>query len=196
VEAVKRRAPVLSHEHWHAIVAATRRLPDSADLKKARREVARTLRAYQGFPSRAGLARTRVRWRLHAKRAIKLHEGLISDWRQKRITYDFFWDYALRDLRERAKIVIVEGLDVHLAARKGRRDPPREWLYWRLLSVWTDHLGGKLGASSTESGGPAVRFIRVACALVGVTPSVPTVRAIIKAERLARRGRDISVAPK
>jgi hypothetical protein len=78
-----------------------------------------------------------------------------------------------------------------MLARKGRRDPVRDFLYWRLFQIWTDAFRGKVGASTTATGGPLVRFIRAAAALVGETPSVPAVRAIIKTER-RRRGRDIS----
>jgi hypothetical protein len=189
---VRRRVLVISDEEWGEIIRAASPLTVP---KKTRRELERTLRAYQGFPSRAGLARTRVGWRRINQLTIELDEALTEElrlkrwrsWPQKR------WRsliYAVRDLRQTAE-TIVEGLDMPVAARKGRRDPAREWLYCRLLAIWTD-LGGRLGASTSETGGPAVRFIRAACALVDVKPSVSTVRAIVKVERRARKGRDIS----
>jgi hypothetical protein len=200
---VSPRAPVLSDEQWRTILEAVSPLPDNADLKKARRALEACLRDYRTYRSahpRSKLSERRDTWRRINKLTIALHDALTEEWRHKRWSpkpgiRKRWHDDALRDLRGSAH-AIVESLDRQMRARKGRSDPPREWFYWRLLQIWTDHFGGKLSASSTESGGPLVRFIKAAGALVDVTPSVPTVRAIIKAERRDRTGRDISAPPK
>lgn len=179
----------LSDSDWHAILEEVGPRPKGANPKKARREVERALRAYRGFPTRERLAATRVRWRRYEKLAIDLHEGLLWEWRQKHARYNPFWNDALHDLRSHAKSIIADALGVPIAARKGRSDPPRQWLYGRLVQIWTDDLRGNLSASMTATGGPLVRFFRAVCMLVDVTLRVSAVRAIIKAERRgARRG--------
>ena len=118
-----------------------------------------------------------------------MHEGLLWEWRQKHARYNPFWNDALHDLRSHAKSIIADALGVPIAARKGRSDPPRQWLYGRLVQIWTDDLRGNLSASMTATGGPLVRFFRAVCMFVDVTLRVSAVRAIIKAERRgARRG--------
>jgi hypothetical protein len=176
----------LSDSDWHAILEAVGPLLKGVNPKKARREVERALNAYRGFPTRERLAAARVRWRRYEKLAIDLHEGFRWEWRKKHARYNPFWDDALYDIRSHAKSIIADALGVPLAARKGRSDPPRQWLYGRLFEIWTNDLRGNPSASMTATGGPMVRFIRAVCALVNVTPRVSAVRAIIKKERRVR----------
>ena len=187
---MRRRAPVLSDDDWSVILEEASP-PPGANLKKARRELEACLRDHPRFMSRGDLADLRARWRRIKKAAANLHGLVENEWDQRRWRYNPLVDDGLVSLWQSAE-ALTEGLDMLLLARKGRRDPVRELFYWRVFGIWTDQLDGKLSASSTPTGGPLVRFVRHIGALVGVIPSVSTVRALIKAERRARRGRGIS----
>ena len=72
----------------------------------------------------------------------------------------------------------------------GRQNPHRALLYWGVMRVWTDRLGGEL-RYSTEGPthhGPLIRFF-VACVepiLGEQMPSISTIADIIDRERNAR----------
>jgi len=64
-------------------------------------------------------------------------------------------------------------------AFRGTQDPHREFLYWGVLRVWTDQLGGELKYSMSRKGkpgGPLVRFF-TAC-----------VEPVLKADETPRAG--------
>ena len=73
---------------------------------------------------------------------------------------------------------------MHLRLRKGKLDPGHDWLYLSLLDIWINQFHGELKASTSASGGPCVRFVRTAMALVlppDEVPGVPAVRRIVRA---------------
>jgi hypothetical protein len=78
-------------------------------------------------------------------------------------------------------------------ALRGTKDPRREFLYWGVLGVWTNRLGGKLKCSTAIDGaptGPLVRFF-VACVEPILGPKTPHagIADIVDRERKRRRGR-------
>jgi hypothetical protein len=69
-----------------------------------------------------------------------------------------------------------------------RQNPHREFLYWGVMRVWTDRLGGKLRyANSPEVSGPLVRFF-VACVepILGDETPRAGIADIIERERESR----------
>jgi hypothetical protein len=70
-----------------------------------------------------------------------------------------------------------------------RQNPHREFLFWGVMRVWTDHLGGELRYSMSDGipHGPLVRFMR-ACIEPVLGDATPTVGIadIIERERTAR----------
>jgi hypothetical protein len=70
-----------------------------------------------------------------------------------------------------------------------RQNPHREFLYWGVMRVWTDRLGGKLRYSNSPEGpsGPLVRFF-VACVEPILRKQTPQagIADIIDREREAR----------
>jgi citrate lyase beta subunit len=183
-------------------------LPKNAKLKRARRALAACLCDYRGLRiSRDALRDRQASWRRIDKLAADFHDALIAELLDKRVIRIAEWRHkqkrlriaewshkrvsnSLQHWRETIKAV-VETLDTLMRARKGKLDPERDWLYLSLLGIWTNHFGGKLRTSTTASGGPCVRFVRTAMALVlpaDEVPSTATIRAIIKA---VQRGKGI-----
>jgi hypothetical protein len=78
------------------------------------------------------------------------------------------------------------------AAFRGTQNPYREFLYWGILRVWTDRLGGELKYSMSRKGkpvGPLVRFF-TACVepVLGPDETPRTgIADIIERERESRR---------
>jgi hypothetical protein len=75
-------------------------------------------------------------------------------------------------------------------AFSGTRNPHRTFLYWGVLRVWTDHLGGELRYSRATDGrtsGPLVRFF-TACVepILGVEWPKGGIADIVNRERKAR----------
>ena len=185
------RVPVLTNEKWQAILEAAAPLPKDAKLKSARRALAACLRDYEQLHmSRDELRERQANWRHIDRLFTEFHNALLAELRDKRVIRIAEWSQkrvanSLRHWRENIKAV-VEHHDTHMRARKGKLDPERGWLYQELFDIWTKQFGGKLRASHTATGGPCVRFIRAAMESVlpaDKIPSVPTVRAVVKAYR-------------
>jgi hypothetical protein len=156
-----RRAPAFPDEVWQAIVdAAAPRTPDD----QAHAALNDCIIDYFGLrKDRKTLHRGHDLWSETARLTGELGRKL---WEIKRWTaYDS--ERLRRDMRTVISLQFhaeaqTEGLDVLLRARQGRRDPAREWLWWRLLAIWTDHFGGKVSVTKPRHGvpnGPLVRFI-------------------------------------
>jgi hypothetical protein len=160
-------APVLSDEGWQAFREAVGKLPERADLKEARRRLESCIAEYHGLSlprsKVAKLKGQRERFERYRKTAVELRGALIAErW--------FFFDKGLEALCACLKGA-AEGRGMLARAHKGKSDPAIDWLYWRLFQIWTDHLGGTLGTSKdTKTGGPLIRFICAAFALVGKAP--------------------------
>jgi hypothetical protein len=100
---------------------------------------------------------------------------------------------ALPDLEKLRKRVRawIEGFDMLARSGAGQRDVAKEWLYWRVLGIWTDCFSGKL-VTSTAPGrapyGPLVRFFdAIVRPLLGdKAPGPYAIRSIVKQERRRR----------
>jgi hypothetical protein len=178
----------LSDSDWHAILEAVGPLPKGAKLARARRELAKCLRDYPDLRrNRATLRAALPRWQRIAKLATDLHAMLTEEWQQRRLRYVPMVDDVFKKYLLRLSKPLNENLSVRLSARKGWLDPDRHWLYLSLLDIWVNQLRGELKASSGATGGPCVRFVRAAMALVlpaDEVPRVPAVRRIVR--KLAR----------
>jgi hypothetical protein len=130
-----------------------------------------------------------LRWQRIDELATDLHAMLAEEWRQGRLRYipivdDVFKNYLLRLSKPLSKM-----LPLQLRARKGRLDPDRDWLYLSLLDIWINQFCGHLKASTSVTGGPCVRFVRAAMALVLPPDEVPRVPAVRRIVRALGRGR-------
>ena len=78
-------------------------------------------------------------------------------------------------------------------AHQGQRDPAREWLWRRLLAIWTDHFGGKLSVTKPRHSppkGPLVRFIAAVFERVLDEKISPyTVQGVVDREVERRKGK-------
>lgn len=175
----------LSDSDWQTILGAVGPLLKGARLVPARRELAKCLRDYPDLRrDRAKLRAAMLRWQRIDRLATDLHAMLVEEWQQRRLRYvpivdDMFKKYLLR-----LSGPLSEMLPLQLRARKGRLDPDRDWLYLSLLDIWINQLHGELKASTSATGGPCVRFVRAAMALVlppNQVPRVPAVRRIVRA---------------
>jgi hypothetical protein len=177
----------LSDNDWHTVLKAVGPLPKGAKLGRARRELTKCLRRYPGLRlDRAKLRAALLRWQQIDKLATDLYAMLAEEWRQKRWRYNPLIDDAFKRHLLRSTKVIIHTRAMQSRLRKGKLDPDRDWLYLSLLDIWINQFRGELRASSGATGGPCVRFIRTAMALVipaDEVPSVPTVRRIVRALR-------------
>ena len=97
----------------------------------------------------------------------------------------------------------VEGYSILVKTYAGRQDPAREWLYWRLMGIWTDTFRGELGSSKARGRppyGPLIRFLstvvgfaleiagELASDLGGNPPPADTLRDGIDREKQRRKG--------
>jgi hypothetical protein len=139
-----------------------------------------------------------VAWRDDWRRIRKLADDLgAALFRQKQIGFDVQENIrALAPLRMRAPAV-AKGYAVLARAVKGGVNPAREWLLWRLLQIWTQDFGGKLGVSVPKGGGqprgPLVQFLQETAEIVleDEMPVPAAIRTIVRreAERQARAHR-------
>jgi hypothetical protein len=177
----------LSDSDWHTVLKAVGPLPKGAKLGRARRELTKCLRRYPRLRrDRAKLRAALLRWRQIDKLATDLYAMLAEEWRAKRWRRNPLIDDAFKRYLLRSTKVIIHMLAMQARLRKGKLDPDRDWLYLSLLDIWINQFRGELRASSGPSGGPCVRFIRTAMALVILArevPSAPTVRRIVRALR-------------
>ena len=173
---------VLSDADWQTILDAIGPLPKQAKPVQARRRLARCLRDYRSLRrDRATLHNLVRRWQRIGKLAHALNAALTDEWRHKRWRYNPLIDDALNEhLLPSTKSIIGE-LAMLVRMRKGKLDPAHDWLYETLLlTIWPNYFGGKLRASNTSTGGPCVRFLSAAAALVDVRLSVVTARRIVR----------------
>jgi len=178
---VKRRR--LSDSDWHTILEAVGPLPKGARLARARRELAKCLRDYPGLRRERGTLRAALtRWQRIEKLTNELYAAINEEWRRG-WTYNALIDDAFKIYLLRSTAVWTEHLAMQVRTRKGKLDPDRNRLYLSLLDIWINQFGGKLQASTSGTGGPCVRFVRAAMALLlpaDEVPSVPTVRRIVR----------------
>jgi len=167
--AQKRAAPILTEDHWQAILKAAAPLSAAADTDRARRELESCLRDYAGLcqASEGDLLAARKEWQQIEKLLTDLaHRYYLLKRRTPWTVHDPEWPQrnilALKPLRQQAK-ANVEAYDVRVRARRARRDPARDWLVERLFDIWVDCFGAKLAVTTPPSGGqprgPLIRFI-------------------------------------
>jgi len=181
--------PILTEDHWQAILKAVAPLSAAVDIDRARRDLEDCLRDYAGLRrSPKDLKAARKEWRQIDKQLANLAARYHRLKRQRDLL-------ALEPLQKWAKAVI-EAYDMRLRARQARRDPAREWLFGRLFEIWTNSFGGKLAVTTPPGGGPPrgplVRF--VLAVLTPLTPTLwehdlPTPHAIRKLARQEQRRR-------
>jgi hypothetical protein len=180
----------LSDSDWHTILEAVGPLPKGARLVRARQELAKSLRDYPGLrQDRAKLRAAMLRWQRISELATDLHAMLAEEWRQKRVRYNPFIDDAFKRYLLPSTEVIIETFAMQMRLRKGKLDPGRDRLYLSLLDIWINQFHGKLKASTSATGGPCVRFLRVAMALILPPHQVPRVPAVRRIVRALGRGR-------
>ena len=165
--AQKRAPPILTEDHWQAILKAAAPLSPAADINRARRELEGCLRDYAGLRrSPKDLKAARKDW----QRIDRLLADLAARYQRLERQRDLL---ALEPLQKWAKAV-VEAYDMRVRARQARRDPAGGWLIERLFDIWTDCFGGKLAVTPPPGGGPPrgplVRFIQAV--LAPLTPSL------------------------
>ena len=184
--------PILTEDHWQAILKAVAPLSAAVDIDRARRDLEDCLRDYAGLRREPeDLKAAREEWR----QIDKLLADLAARYHRLKRQRDLL---ALEPLQKWAKAV-VEAYDMRLRARQGRRDPARDWLVERLFDIWVDCFGGKLAVTTPPVGGPPrgplVRFIPAV--LTPLTPALwehdlpspGTIRKLVRQERRRRAGK-------
>jgi hypothetical protein len=186
--AVKERR--LPDSDWEEILEAARPLQKGVSLARAREELAACLSDYPGLQrDRAELRAALRKWKRIEKQVTGAYAMTAGEWRQKRLPYnplvdDAFQRYLLPSIKIRTETFSMQ---IHL--RKGKLDPGHDWLYLSLLDIWINQFHGELKASTSATGGPCVRFVRVAMALVLSPDQVPRVSAVRRIVRSLGRGR-------
>jgi hypothetical protein len=190
---VSRRAPAFSDEVWREIVKAAAPMTPDDQAPAAMDECIHAYFGLQVDPER--LRQSRDRWRKVAKLARELGHELYEVKRRTPWTVPDS-DRPQRDLRAVRSVQYhaesqVEGFEMRLHARQGRRDPSRGWLWGRLFGIWTDHFGGRLTVTVPPGGGALtgalVRFFAVVFdRVLDETVSPHTIRDGIRRERKRR----------
>jgi hypothetical protein len=185
--------PIITEEHWQAILQAAAPLSAAADVERARREMEDCLREFDVLRQPPELVlkskKPKEEWLGVNKLVTKNLSAMRKEWQQidklltnladgyyqlKRKTT---WNVAdpewpqrnllvLKPLRQQAEASIKD-YDARLRARQARRDPARERLFRRLFEIWTDCFHGKLAVSTPAGGsprGPLIRFIHAVLA--------------------------------
>jgi hypothetical protein len=189
-----RRAPAFPDEVWQAIVSgAAPRTPDdqahaalndcihnysmlavgTEELKRARERSSKVAELARELANELYEIKRRTPWTAHDP------------------------ERPLRDLRA-VKLVQLhaeaqtEEYDLLVRAHQGQRDPAREWLWRRLLAIWTDHFDGKLSVTKPRHRpprGPLVRFIAAVFERVLDEKISPyTVQGVVDREVERRKG--------
>jgi hypothetical protein len=184
----------LSDSDWHTILEGVGPLQKGARLARARRELAACLRDYPGLRrDRAKLRAAGAEWQRFDEQATAIHAFLTTKWQQGRMRYVPIVDDVFKKYLLRLSKPLSETLPLKLRARKGRLDPDRDWLYLSLLDIWINQFRGELKASSSATGGPCVRFVRAAMALVLPADEVPRVPAVRRIVRALARGKPLGL---
>jgi len=128
-------------------------------------------------------------WR---KRRKNIVAAMLDNVQATNLSYQYHLDKAL-DFADAA----VAASEMQGHAHKGRKSPERDWLYSRLLNIWTTRFNGKLttGRPSNEkagkrvANGPALRFLLAALGPVLRDDMIGAEAAekIIKAEKRRRK---------
>jgi hypothetical protein len=187
----RRKAPTISDAEWQVISQATGSIPPTADVARARLEIGACRQDYSRLPvSREKLRAAREEFRridaLWA-RLIRSYETAYRETSEALLLVDIADAEKLRG-QARSRLV---GLDMLAHGHTGRRDAAKEWLYWRVLGIWTDCLDGKLMTSTARRRapyGPLVRFFdAIVRPLLGdQAPGPDAIRSIVKREKRQR----------
>jgi hypothetical protein len=188
----RRKSPAISDVEWQAIARAIGPIPPTADVARARLEIGACRRDYARLPiSRSKLRGARAEFRrIDAlwKRLIRSYETAQRQTSAALLLADIT---KARKLRMRAQ-GWHEGFNTLARRHAGNRDVAREWLYERVLGIWTDCLGGKLVTSTARRRvpyGPLVRFFdAIVRPLLGdKAPGPHAIRGIVKQEKRQRQ---------
>jgi hypothetical protein len=181
--------PDLSDEAWADICAAARRTPDV----EARAALSAIL--FDEYPAFA-YNRERVAEALKRSRRMLKHLGaFVADYRAQFPIDDVVKTkrdlWCIEGLRRRAEAIWLAAQAIR-RAHKGHKNVQREWLYYRLCSVWIDYFDGELVYNRRSRGppyGPLINFMLAATRQVvseGDLPSSESVRDAIDDERRGR----------
>jgi hypothetical protein len=156
---------IFTNDEWQAIVEV---IPPGKDLEQARRELTECIRDYRGL--RLPRAKVKVAQK-RAERRDKLATKVAAEWPEQ-------------EPQKRAQVnarAQLEGLSMLTRSIKGKKDPARDWLYWRLMAIWKDCFGMAL---TTTSRGPLVRFLVAAVGVAtGKVPNAATMRTVVRRAR-------------
>jgi hypothetical protein len=190
---VARRKPLaISVADWQTILRATGPIPPTADVARARLEIGACRKDFRQLP----IPRKNL---LAARKELQRSDALLSRLIRSleaahRLGLGDLLLVIITDLEEHRKGVRnwIEDFDTLARSVEGRRDEANKWLYWRVLGIWTECLGGKLVISTARGRapyGPLVRFFdAIVRPLLGdKAPGPHAIRRIVKQER-RRRG--------
>jgi hypothetical protein len=195
---VIRLVPSISDADWEAILRDIGPVSPRADVSQARVEIEQAIHAFIALnvaPRHAKMLADRRVWEDIDAMLTRLHNTLVQVQRHELWTVGgyFLRDdlAALQPLRLRAH-TRVEGYNIMVRAHEHNRNPAHDWLYWRVLAIWTDCLDRKLAVSTPPKGGapygPLVRFFTavVTPVLGDKAPGPHAIRSIVHQERRRR----------
>jgi hypothetical protein len=145
--------PPLTDAEWQAVLTAIGPLPPAADVDRARLEINECIRDFSRLPvARGRLLAAREECHRAEKLLVELIFSFAALYRRTSGQLLLVDVTTARKLRKRVR-GRIEGFDMLIRANTGRQDSARDWLYWRLLGIWTDALSGKLATSKPPGGG-------------------------------------------
>jgi len=184
-------------DQWNAVLAAVAELPllspDDFDATRGEYNDAASDYLALAFHHHARFAKGSPAKIWRKKRKHILAALLLDAERSTSLSFEFHLKEALHIADAAVVAFEMEG-----TLHTGRRNPERDWLYNRLMGIWTRHFGGKLTTGRTtdkETGkqvatSPAIRFL-----LAALTPilrddmiGAEAIEKIIEAE-IARQKR-------
>jgi hypothetical protein len=194
IEADDRWLWACSDEQWQAVLSANpKALLADADLGKARLEfnaigsdcIALSFFHHKRF-AKSSPAKA---WRKRLKHIFDAKTGAEKS------------EFYLENLEAAEKVAkaAIWAFESQGKAHKGRKSPERDWLYERLLKLWTHQLGGKLttgraNASTMKEGKPVANSPVVRFLLAALTPilgdkmiGAEAAEKIVEAEQKRRR---------
>ena len=196
--------PIITEEHWQAILQAAAPLSAAADVERARREMEDCLREFDVLRQPPEILlmkpkKPKEEWQGVNKLLTALADRYYQLKRRTPWTVDDpEWPQrnllALKPLRQQAE-AMVKDYDARLRARQARRDPARERLFRRLFEIWTACFDGKLAVTISRGkppSGPLIRFILAVLTPLTLTlwegklPSPDTIRDLARQEQRRR----------
>jgi hypothetical protein len=183
--------PDLSDEAWADICAAARRTPGV----EARAALSAIL--FDEYPAfaynRQHVAETLKR----SQRMLKHLGAFLADYRAQFPTDDDVRTepdlWCIEALRRRAEAAWLAAHAIR-RAHAGHKNVQREWLYYRLCSVWIDYFDGALVYSRPSRGGPPhgplINFMLAAIRQVVSEDDLPGSETVRNAIDDERRGRE------